>query len=451
VTTDEIVELLDSVPAYEEFPTVDEMQAGCEELAASYPEVARLRRVGTSRLGEPLTCLTIGSGRLHALVFAMPHPNEPIGALTTERLARMMCANRRLRDSLDFTWHVVPCIDPDGTRLNEGWFKGPFTRTTYARHFYRPAVEDQVEWTFPCADDDAYFDGVLPETLTLMRLIDEIRPALLCSLHNAETGGVFYYLSRPAPELYAPLHEIPARLGLPLDRGEPEMPWVPVLAPAIFGPMSRAAGYEYLEKLGQDPVAGTMGESSMRYAARHGTFSLVSELPYWADEHAADERDSGESYADLLRRQAEAHERTVAILREALEVAPELTFETPFLRASRGLIGDLEEMAGVVALRAGQAASARPATVAERWSSDGLVILHRIRLGGILLRALAAQVGAGLASPRVREAQARLEKTFSVWCAEAEEATPGAMLPIRSLVAAQLGAILACAAYLQGG
>ena len=80
--------LVDRIPDFADYPTVDEMNATVEGLAASHPEIASLRRIGTSRLDEPLLCLTIGSGSRHAIVFAMPQPNEPIGALTAGELAR---------------------------------------------------------------------------------------------------------------------------------------------------------------------------------------------------------------------------------------------------------------------------------------------------------------------------------------------------------------------------
>ena len=79
-------------------------------------------------------------------------------------------------------------------RLNEGWLKGPFVRSHYGRHFYRPAGEEQVEWTFPFEYKKAYFDAVLPETLALMRQIDKRKPTLMCSLHNGELGGVLLLL-----------------------------------------------------------------------------------------------------------------------------------------------------------------------------------------------------------------------------------------------------------------
>lgn len=446
----EIIELLERVPELQVFPTVDEMTDAVEQLSSAYPAITQLRRVGSSRLGEPLVCLTIGSGSRHALIVAMPHPNEPIGALTAVELARILCEDSALLDSLDFSWHIIPCIDPDGTRLNEGWFKGPFTRSHYARHFYRPANEDQVEWTFPFSYKEAYFDRVLPETLALIRLIDELKPAFLCSLHNAENGGVYYYLSRPAPGLYPALHEIPAHLGVPLDRGEPDPPYVPMLAPAIFGHVTRQQGYDYHEQAGQDPVDGEYGESSMFYAARYGTLSLVSELPYWTDARADDETPSDELYSNVLRRHADEIAHVVAAMRNALEAtAADRIIETPFLRASRCFVETLDKQAALTRWRSGQEESARPATAAEQWSCQQFVHMFRTRFPGMLVRALEAQIDAGLASPSVRTAHSSLKDRFDSWCEEAEADTAATMLPLRKLVATQLGAIVAAARYLE--
>src|SRR5262245_11417764 len=205
---------MEAVPPMERFLTVDELNAGIDALATEFPSIASVRRIGSSRLGEPLRMLTIGGGPRNALVFAFPHPNEPIGGMTVQHLGRLLCEDAALRDELDFSWHFIPCIDPDGTRLNEGWFAGPFTRRHYARHFFRPAPDQQVEWTFPLAYKRAYFDRTLRETEALMRIIDELRPELMYSLHNAEHGGVYYYVSRDAPELYPTLQALPAWEGL---------------------------------------------------------------------------------------------------------------------------------------------------------------------------------------------------------------------------------------------
>ena len=89
----------------------------------------------------------LGDGDERVLLHALPHPNEPIGATLVHFLLGELVTNEALRRGR--SWFLLPCVDPDGTRLNEGWFAGPYTVRHYARHFYRPRSEEQVEWTFP--------------------------------------------------------------------------------------------------------------------------------------------------------------------------------------------------------------------------------------------------------------------------------------------------------------
>lgn len=216
----DIRSIMAQVPEMDRFLTLDELNADLEALAERYPAIVSARRVGTSKLGEPIRMLSIGAGPVNALLFACPHPNEPIGAMMVHHLAHRLVDDAELRDAFGYTWHMIGCVDPDGTRLNEGWFAGPFTPRNYARHFFRPASEMQVEWTFPIAYKKHYFDRVLPETQMLMRVIDELKPELMASLHNAGFGGVYYYISHPAEPMYETLHRIPEWEGLPLQLGE---------------------------------------------------------------------------------------------------------------------------------------------------------------------------------------------------------------------------------------
>ncbi|MFM7784888.1 MAG: hypothetical protein ACKPE6_09645 [Gammaproteobacteria bacterium] len=84
--------------------------------------------------------------------------------MAIEFLMRRLCEDEALRTELGYTWHFIKSIDSDGMRLNEGWFKGPFTPTQYAWHFFRPAPFDQVEWTFPLDYKTLHFDTPMPET-----------------------------------------------------------------------------------------------------------------------------------------------------------------------------------------------------------------------------------------------------------------------------------------------
>ncbi|MCR4401132.1 MAG: M14 family zinc carboxypeptidase, partial [Syntrophomonadaceae bacterium] len=140
---------LAAIPDYRTFFTVDELDLSTRRLAAEYPGLVELTTAGLSRDGHPILQLRIGSGRRRALLFGCPHPNEPIGAMMLEYLSRRLCEDPDLLRELDYTWYIIKCVDVDGTRLNEGWFKGPFTPLHYAMHFYRPAMHQQMEWTFP--------------------------------------------------------------------------------------------------------------------------------------------------------------------------------------------------------------------------------------------------------------------------------------------------------------
>lgn len=434
------------VPEFAAFPTIDDLLTRFARLAEQYPRTARHQRVGTSRLGEPITCLTVGEGARQAVVFAFPHPNEPIGGLTALHLAEQLCADDDLRRELDLTWHVVGCIDPDGARLNEGWFAGPYTRTHYARHFYRPAGDEQVEWTFPFRYKRAYFDRILPETLALMRLIDDTKPALMCSLHNSELGGVYYYLSKELTNLYPVLQRIPGVLGLELHRGEPESPSIRQLADGIYAEMRSDNAYDYRESRGMDPVEFVSGASSSEYASRHGTTTLICELPYWMDPNASDSTPTTVTYAEVLGRQAEGLRDFVDTAGSVLaDIDGQPLSDSPFLRASRYFIRALRRMPADNERRAAEASSRRPATVAERASCADLVHSFRLRYGGMLLRALDGELAIGNGTPVIRLERQRLAETYARWCVAAEEATPAQALPIRTLVATQYAAILATA------
>ena len=449
-----LVHELDSVPALDAFATADELAEQTAELARAYPGIVTLRRVGTSALGEPLTCLTVEldphSSAPSALVFGLPHPNEPIGGLTAVHLARRLAEDAGLRARLGHRWHIVACIDPDGLRLNEGWLKGPFTREHYARHFYRQAGPEQIEWTFPLDHKQAYFDAVLPETLALMRLIDEHRPALMASLHNSELGGVYYYLSRSEPALHPTLQQVPAHLGLGLDRGEPEAPWIPRLADGIFRSIDIRDAYDHLEALGS-LRAFSGGNSTGAYAGRHGTLTMVCELPYWTDDRAADGTPTATPYVEALAGKAAGMRELADVLAATLAAVDAVTSsESPFLRATRFYAPVIAEEAEDVVRRCVTVDPFRCATVAEVASLADTVHMFRLRYGGMLLRALDAELALGNVRPVIRTARRELADRYTRWCAQADAVTPVAPVPIRSLVAIQYGAVVASAAHLAG-
>jgi hypothetical protein len=241
---------------------------------------------------------------------------------------------------------------------------------------------------------------------------------------------------------------VPAHVGLKLDLGEPESPHTPRYAPAIFGALSAEDAYDATVEAGHEESSS--GSTSTAYAGRYGAFSIIPEVPFWTDPSADDTRETDTLYADVLRRQSAQLTELASTLEGAHEqAAPALKLDTPLLRAGRAFAGAMGRVAEDAARRAEEAASARPATAAEVRSCGELVHVFRTRFAGILARALDAEIRAGVAAPAVRAAHARLSEAFEAWCEEAKDATSSGMLPIRSLVATQLGAVLAAALWLR--
>ncbi len=458
MTDDEILDRVAALPDISGYPGVDELTARLEDLAARFPHLLSSERIGTSRLGEPLVRYTLAPSAdprededpQHCLVVGGVHPNEPIGSHTILHLVAGLLEDESLRTRLNTVWHVIPCVDPDGMRLNEGWFQDPGNDETYFRHFHRPPGDEQVEWTFPINYKAKYFDAMLPETQALQRQIDEIRPDFLVPLHNSETGGAYYYLSQPHAELIPLLHRLPAELGIPLHRGEPESAHFTELAPAVFEAGSAEDVYDWREEHGLDPAPrGGAGQSSTSYARRYGTFSLIAELPIWRTFGADDTRSTGTLYSARLREAGDALRETGERLTALLEsVRPHLTLDSPFLRSAAVFVPAMTRTGETMIARSAMPENERPATVAERPMS--VVWMYRLRFGGALLRALLAELTAGAAPLLVRRAARELEDEWTGWLAERRAQEQTEEIPVKAVVGVQYGAVLGLVAKGRG-
>ena len=227
----DIEALLQELPHIASFMSVREMDESSIALAKQYPDTVKLRKIGESRQGHPLYCLTIGCGKKKALMYGCPHPNEPIGCMMLEHLSHLLCTHEDWLKELDTTFYLVKVSDPDGLKLNEGWLKGPFTYANYAKHFFRPVSDQQVEWTFPLHYKNYHFNDSIPETKAIMKLMDEIRPDFVYSLHNSSFGGVYFYVNHANHAILDKLPLAAKRAGLPLHLGEPECAFSKVFAP----------------------------------------------------------------------------------------------------------------------------------------------------------------------------------------------------------------------------
>ena len=221
------------------------------------------------------------------LLVGVPHPNEPIGTLTHRRSsARLLCEDDELRDAARRHVFAMPVADPDGLVLNEGWFKGAFSPLRYALKFYRPPHREQVEWSFPVDYKTLHFTTPAPETAH-RDARHGARPTalLLLAAQRRLLRRLLLRLARPARRSFRALHELVAAQGLPLHRGEPEVPYLKTLAPAVYELFSIEDTYDYLARtLDEDPAAiieaGTSADDWLKRVC-DDPFSLVCELPYY--------------------------------------------------------------------------------------------------------------------------------------------------------------------------
>lgn len=428
------------------FLRVDEISPFFDELGRTHPELVQTERIGTSRLGEPLLMTRIGTGSRSAMVVAGVHPNEAVGFLTVRELGTLLVTDEKIRTELGYAWYFVQNMDPDGTRLNESWFALPGDREAYAEHFFRPAPEEQPEWTFPTAYKRAYFDQMLPEAQAVARAIDRIRPSLYVSLHNSETGGAYWYVTETLRDAIDVLYDIASDAQVPVDRGEAESAHLTRLADGLYLSSRFSDDYDAAESRGDAPWEGFSGTSSTEYAAGVGAATLIPEVPYWCPSDE-DRSDTSERYSDMLTRTANDMAEVATALTTILSDAdPFLSIPSPFIAAARAFIPMMRDDATADLIRSDRESrlGARRATTPETVSRETRVRGFALRYGGMLRRALSVECIAGLAGPQIRAAATAAEEFYAAWLLRGDPVGMVA-IPLERLVSVQLGSILAIA------
>lgn len=440
-------EILEEIPEYQKFYTVDELNASSEKLAKQNPTKVKIFDVGKSRKGKKIKALKIGKGKKTALLFGFPHPNEPIGSMTLEYLSQRLVEDENL-SKLDFTWYIIKAIDIDGARLNEGWFKGPFTPLNYALNYYRPPSYQQVEWTFPIKYKTLIWKKPLPETKALMKIIDDAKPRFMYSLHNSGFGGVYFYVSTPCKPLYGKFQNLVIQEKLPLHLGEPETPYMIKLADAIFKMPTSADSYEFLKKhLKKDPAKIIKhGTSSFDYARRVcKNFALVCETPYYYDPRIEDTSES-----DITRKEAVLY--GLALENENYNFVKkkytEMRSHLRKIKSKKPFIDSIEEfLRRFPDQNAAQKHWAetdpslnRKATVAEKFDSCVLSRFYALLISGMLYRCVK--------DTGKKEAEKEVFEYIIEMNQELEKQLSYKVIPIRSLVKVQLGSALITADYI---
>jgi len=262
----------------------------------------QLISLGNSKEDHPILCVKIGNGNKNALLFGFPHPNEPIGSLTCISLMKILLKNKGLQN--EYTWYIIPCADPDGAKLNEGWFKGEFSIKKYAYNFYRSKPSLQTDWSFPIAYKDYKFDNSPPNVLAIKKLMKEIKPDLVYPLHNAGFSGAYFFITKAmSEEYYNEIIELCKSLSIPLDLGEPEIQFMKELKKPFYLDFNFEDYYDYYKSLGKNPKEILdSGTNSIGFAKslNPNVFGLIGEIPYIYDSKITDNSNTNRTRRDNL-------------------------------------------------------------------------------------------------------------------------------------------------------
>ncbi|MFJ9790545.1 M14 family zinc carboxypeptidase [Streptomyces globosus] len=422
------------------YPTPRELAQAARALADEHPRRARLRRVGSSRAGEPLWLLSVrpgGPGTApdggEVLVVAGAHANEPVGGATALALARHLAAGNPAPGSgprAGGGWHFLLCADPDGATLHRT--PQPQSLLDYHRSFYRPPGPEQPEWAPSLLPPDR----LPPETRILTGLIDELRPVLQISLHATDLGGSWVQLTRDIPGLAEPFAKSAAELRIPVETGASDAAGWPSPGPGVF----------VLPPAGPDAPRSFHPEdtrlSTWYRAHRHAGTTAVVEVPMWAsdlvDDPAPhpDPRGALRTLADRLARDA----ALVAAIRDRdRRDGPPAEDRDPGAAALlRAVDWTLGLIPGITAEWTGPAAPA-DATAARIHSIDAFGRRLSLRAAAMLLRVLRG---------RGHPAAVELDRLVTGWCTDFAARFQARPVPIPTQVEHQARTSLAVYARL---
>jgi murein tripeptide amidase MpaA len=139
-------------------PYTMEMHHDLVATAAAHPSV-RYRSLGQSLDGQEIDYLSIGEGKLQVWLYARQHPGESMAEWWMEGAIERLLddsdpVSRRLRERA--TFHMVPNMNPDGTR--RGHLRTNAAGTNLNREWHAPSPERSPEVL--CVRDEMDRTGV---------------------------------------------------------------------------------------------------------------------------------------------------------------------------------------------------------------------------------------------------------------------------------------------------
>ena len=110
-------------------------------------------RTGQSREGRVLSAYRFGTGDFCISLIAGCHADEPTGPRLLRKLAVYLAGLEPGHPLLEeFSWHIVPHVNPDGEALNRRWYSASdeiYDLPGYLRYRVRELPGDDLEYGFP--------------------------------------------------------------------------------------------------------------------------------------------------------------------------------------------------------------------------------------------------------------------------------------------------------------
>jgi hypothetical protein len=445
----EFTELVEKIPDWKKYYTVDELDRTSVKLADDYPGKISLIKLGKSAQGKTINCLKLGNGKFNALIHGFPNCEEPYGGNLLVYLAEALAQNDKVRENLDFTWFLIPCSDPDGAELNEGFHNGENTPLNFTLNYYRTPNSITPESCFPIHFGPLNLDNPVSETKALMKIMDKNELHFVSSLHMMKWGGVTFEVPHACPELYAPLWESAKKFSI-FPRKRPGTTIATGVMKADY--LTPARGYIRHWAAGNKNIEPIQGCYIYEYGQmlNPNLFMMIPECCIWFDPRMWDDTPTNWALGDSLRY---AHERATETDRFLCDVwgrsLPHLKENTPFkLMMEEELDSIINKYTNVSnpPFVFDAKVHSRKATTAEKIGIEGREDLYvMFPLGGIL-RTLDAEIEKGGNSrldeirrevyEKILEYDRHLHKTYKV-----------TSHPIKNLVGMGINSILHSALY----
>jgi hypothetical protein len=261
----------------------------------------RAARIGLSRQGRTLRGSRLGTGSSNISLIGGCHADEPVGPAMLELLASYLLSVPEEHELLcNYTWHIVPHVNPDGEFRNRLWtgkrvavrdYLGRpddgYDLAYFLAHVVRELPGDDIEFGFPRPGESASSD-IRPENIHVAEFLAKAAPLHLHgSFHGmALAPGPWFLLEAEWIErtvaLRSRLTSLASKMKYGLfDAQRHGEKGFHRIAPGFTTRPDSVAMREFFEARGQSDEAAKFRPSSMEFARANGSdpMTFVSEMP----------------------------------------------------------------------------------------------------------------------------------------------------------------------------